>query len=294
MIIYLPSNFDRTHMYEVFDQVIDQDRNPRYEKIVFNFSTLRFIKPVGVTILANLVEWLKKRNVECFFRYPASRNDAVKYLDDSLFFQRYIGRKINEGSSKRDTTIALHYVSYENSYDWLDRIFISWLSQRLNISSVSLSTIKTCLGEVFNNIKDHSNENIGCVFAQHYPNMNYISIAVSDFGVGIPYNVQRKFPEVKDYEAIERSIMQGFTTKSTPRNTGAGLDILIKTIVNNNKGSVYIHSNSGILKNNNVNSKIVQEGSNINSYYPGTLFEIILQTDTLESVLDCEEEFEWL
>ncbi|MBY0055006.1 ATP-binding protein [Brevibacillus agri] len=292
MIVTIPNNLNSSTMHHILSSAITPDLIPVDNEIIFDFSFLQFIEPVGVTILGNLVQWLLKRNVKVTFRYPSNYPAAIKYLDDSNFFQMYTGQKINSSATQRNTTIPLQLVAYQDSYQWMDNKLVTWLASRLNLTRASLGDIKVCFQEIFNNINDHSKEHIGCFFAQHYPAKNEVNIAISDFGIGIPSNVQSVIPGLTDSLAIQKATEQGFSTKSTPGNRGAGLDVLVKNVVKNNQGWVYIHSNHGILKCNlGQNNDIVMEPSDIRGFYPGTLFEIVLRTDTIEHVE--EEEFEW-
>ena len=135
----------------------------------------------------------------------------------------------------------------------------------------------------------------GCIFIQHYPRDNYVKVAISDFGVGIPHNVHRKMPWLADSLAIKKATEAGFTTKTTPKNRGAGLDTLLYNVVKNNKGSVYIHSNQGILEctYDNDLEEIMMLPRDYQGYYPGTLLDIVFRTDTIEDIEFFEEEFTW-
>lgn len=295
MEIYLPRNFNRNTMYNFINQIIDNDLKPRDLNFELNFRSLEFIEPVGFTVLSNLVEWLKKRDCRVRGLIPDhcnqhDKNCPICFLDDSLFFERYGGSKIYTVSNPRDTTIPLSIVSYQSSVQWLDRS-INWLAHRLNMTTRSLGDIRVCFEEIFNNINDHSTENIGCVFAQHYPNKNIVKVSISDFGVGIPANVQKVFPQLNDSQAIKQATVYGFTTQSTERNGGRGLDTLIQNIVKNNQGCVYIHSNNGILGNTYINGSICSEEKKSFGFYPGTLLDIVLRTDTIEE--NEEEDFLW-
>lgn len=81
------------------------------------------------------------------------------------------------------------------------------------------------------------------------------------------------------------------SSQSIPQNRGAGLANIMKTLTTNSVGEFTIISNCGIvnIKNNIVNSSDVLEES-----YPGTFFEIKIDTsnDNLYD-LDEEEEFKW-
>lgn len=295
MVVQLPSQLDKVGMYSLIRQTITTDFQPSGNEIIYDFSTLSFIEPVGVTVLSNLTEWLSKRNVSVKYRFPRdpAQNSAIMFLDDSQFFKRYNGKTIKQLAFVRNTTIPLEPVSYKESYQWLERT-AHWLSRALGVTPASLADIKVCIQEIFNNINDHSQEHIGCVFAQHFPNIREVKIAISDFGVGIPYNIRQIRPSLTDAQAIKLASEQGFSTKSTPRNRGAGLDTLIHNVVSNLQGDVYIHSNHGILNCTYGNEVGVSIRPVDNSgFYPGTLIEIVFKTDAIENIMDSEERFEW-
>lgn len=296
MIVEIPNRFTRDTMYHLLEQVIDTDLQPRDEFIGLDFNSLAtFIEPAGVTILSNLIEWLRKKSVNVAIWYPPDdpgfSGHPLTYLDDSMFFKRYLGKNITKNPAKRDTTVPLELITMDSSFQWMDN-FTLWLSRQLGINIESLANIKMCFGEIFNNIRDHAFENQGCIFAQHYPRKNTINIAISDFGVGIPANIKKLHPSLNDAEAILKAFEEGFTTQTTPRNLGVGLHTLYTNIVEDNKGSLHIHSNYGIL-----NATYGYNGPNTecflrNSFYPGTLIEINLRTDNIFEE-ETEEEFEW-
>ena len=293
MKVYLPREFDRDNMYSFIDQVLDSDLSPRDLHLDFDFTRLKFIKPVGVTVLSNLIGRLHKNGVNVIFTYtnpnPKNKYCPMAFLDDSMFFKHYLNESLSSTASLRPTTRPLENVTCEKSYNYLEDT-MAWLAGKLRISKESLGDIKTCLSEVFNNIKDHSYENTGSVFIQQYPSMDTVMVAISDFGVGIPKSIQQQRPSLNDADALKLAVQQGFTTKSTPRNRGAGLDILLHNVVENNKGNVYIHSNHGILSSTAHGDGMKITCSNTRGYYPGTLLEIEFRTDTIEII---EEEFEW-
>ncbi|WP_193064925.1 ATP-binding protein [Oceanobacillus oncorhynchi] len=298
MHVFVPQQFNRFTMYDLLSSVIDNDLNPKDNEIRFDFQQLQFIEPSGVTILSNLFEWLKTKGVKTSIAYPSNftgKQNPIQFLDDSNFFTRYVGKNLTSYPARRPTTIPLELIAYTDSARWLEMEFSHWLSGRLEIHTNSLSTIRICFGEIFNNIRDHAQENTGCIFAQHYPALNKVKITISDFGVGIPNNIKSIRPSLRDHEAIELASAEGFTTRTTPRNLGAGLHTLIENVVKNNHGSVHIHSNYGILNctkgiNNNEVCKVASLAT---GYYPGTLIETVLNTDTIQNITDIEEEFEW-
>lgn len=296
MKVYLPKELDRgPSMYWLINQVLDANNNPKSNVFDFDFTTLKFIRPVGVTVLSNLVGRLHRHGASVTFTYNlpnrSQKHCPMAFLDDSMFFKYYLKQNLDSFASLRPTTRPLENVTYDASYAYLDQT-MAWLAVKLNLTKESLGDLKTCLKEVFNNIRDHSSENIGSIFVQQYPSQNRVMVAISDFGVGIPNSIQSHegYRGVDDAEALRLSVQEGFTTKSTPRNRGAGLDFLLHNVVKNNQGSVYIHSNHGILSSTYVNNGIHTVVEKTGGFYPGTLLEIEFRTDTIQYI---EEEFSW-
>lgn len=225
MEVYLPNNFDRQSMYDLLSEIISEDRVPLSKKVSFNLSELKFITPVGITVLSNLHEWLLKREVAVGYMLPKldefEKMSALKFLDDSLFFQQHIGSKRRPHATPKETTQPLDSVEVEASFQWFENK-ISWISRRLNVTTESLANLKMCLQEIFNNIRDHSEESLGCTFIQHYPKNNVLTIAISDFGVGIPYNIVKIRPSLNDAQCLLQATEEGFSTRSNPQNRGAG------------------------------------------------------------------------
>jgi len=295
--IFLPDRFNRITMYQLISEIICENNQPKYNDIVFNFERLRFIKPSGITILNNIIQWLQKNKTSVNFNIPempktVNQKTAIKYLDDTGFFSIYLNKNIFFNSKLRETTIPLKNITCDESFSWLETTLITWLMGILKVDNrAGFSGIKTCIGEIFNNIRDHSGENIGCAFAQYYPKDKEIQIAISDFGVGIPFQIKKRYKCQNDAQALSIAIKEGTTTQSYPGNRGAGLDHLIKIIVENNQGSIYIYSDHGIL------SCYFEQGLSIKSelskgFYPGTLILIKLRTNNIYEE-PYEEDFSW-
>jgi len=131
-------------------------------------------------------------------------------------------------------------IAHEQSHAWLQGNLVPWLASRLGIPEASLYSFKNCVAELFNNIQDHTQYDIGSIFVQHFPAEKSVTISLSDFGIGIPAKVQEKLPKATDPQAIIEAVKEGFTTKSNPGNKGIGLDYLLKTVVLGNGGQVTI------------------------------------------------------
>jgi anti-sigma regulatory factor (Ser/Thr protein kinase) len=297
--ITLPNILKSETMYTLLGRTIDDNLQPKAKTIELDFTSLRWIEPSGVTVLSNLVLWLDSQNVNVVLvvpeKIPTGKFCPIKYLDDSQFFYLHTSnnQSILKTSKVRSTTLSLQWVTSDISYQWVDNKFAYWLAGRLGVNVNTLGTIKMCILEILNNIRDHAKESIGCIFAQHYPSENCIRINISDFGVGIPNTIRRVMPNISDDLALRLAIKEGFTSQSLPSNRGAGLHTLLENVVISNGGSVKIHSNHGILtcfkaKNGDIATLSKLE----NRFYPGTFIEIELKTDSIQMIQDEEEEVE--
>jgi anti-sigma regulatory factor (Ser/Thr protein kinase)/anti-anti-sigma regulatory factor len=294
-IIKLPSNFNFGNMYPFINAAIDEKGDAKYKEIVFDFSELKFIDPVAVVVLSNLIEYLHLGGVNTNFKGLKTPLAGVIFLDDAGFFKHYMSLPLRPHALQQDTTLPLKLVESPRATSYLYQDLIPWLARRLMTTSIALSTVRVCLEEIFHNIKDHSGVGMGWVFAQHFPKLKEVHIAISDFGNGIPANVRKIRPTVTGAEALSLAIQEGFTTKSNVQNRGAGLAVLTRYVTLRNGGGVFITSGNAYIS-------VVPQGEVIKTTprerfgtYPGTLIHVILKTDTLETLYeDIEpEEFSW-
>jgi anti-sigma regulatory factor (Ser/Thr protein kinase) len=279
-------------MYGLIGEVLDHELKPKSSRIGFDFSRLNFVDASAVTVLSNLILYLKQHGVRVgYYNYKYDK-EGNKYLDDSGFFAAHLGKKIFANSALRETTFPLQEVRHDVSFSWIFNKFTPWIAGRTQLPESSFGLINVCLGEIFNNILDHSGQKVGCAFAQHYPQQKEVMLSISDFGVGIPHNVRKVLPNISDDEAIAQAVIEGFTTKSTQRNRGAGLHILTRNIVGTNQGEINVHSLKGRLQSKFIASGPRHLPNMTNSPYPGTLIEISFKTGMLNPITE-KEDFQW-
>lgn len=266
-------------------------------EITIDMRGITFIEPAGVIALSNIIQWARKnKNVHVNFIIDTSSKDsrnikAMEYLSDCSFFANFDQADIFKVPRLRQTTLELKEVGTTKIDQWKQSDLMTWLQSRTGRIN-EFSSICVAIDEIFNNISDHSQEHIGSIFGQHYPNRDRIIIAVSDFGIGIPASIKRKFElDLPDNKLIEHALEEGISSQSVPQNRGAGLSNIMKTLTRNNIGEVTIVSNCG--KVVIIDNKVV-ESTSFEESYPGTFFELIIDVSN-EHLYDLEEEeeFEW-
>jgi len=262
--------------------------------MTLDFSNLRFIRPIGTVFLSNLLWWLHQKGTKVTLYNIGGDRSALKYLDDSLFFEQHCGKKVSEAAAPRSTTRPLLRIAHSHSHAWLEQDLVPWLSARCGKTQASFFQLKSCLSELFNNIKDHTKFDIGSIFVQHYPNEKGMNICLADFGLGIPAKVRETVPNLSDADAIITAVREGFTSKSTPGNAGLGLDSLLRTVVGTNNGEVTIYSLNAIVRfRKDANGEIRPFPVANVGFCPGTTIDINLRTDLIEELSDEREELEW-
>ena len=284
-------------MYPVISKAIDLSNATDNEPIHIDFGRLKFIEPVGVVILSNLIEYLNRKNIRCEFSGLFLTNEANVYLDDSGFFRKYLGSPLRAHAASRPSCLPLTMVSNVQAVGYLNFTLIPWLANRLKVSEQALATISVCLDEVFSNINYHSGVDYGCLHIQDFHKTREIQIAISDFGTGIPFNVRKIEPSASDSIALKLAAKEGFTTQSNVKNRGAGLATLIRYLTTKDRGKVWLVSGranlSAVHDKTNGSSKITARPTL--GPYPGTLVRLTLKQDSIaDFAADVEtEEFSW-
>jgi len=290
--LLLPPYLINHHLFKAFDQFLDANTELP-AKIEVDFSRVVHIKPPSVAFLSNMTHWLRSMGSDVVFVGLDLTNDAIKYLDDSLFFELHDGSKLSPLSACRDTTLPVRQLARRDSHGWLEYTFLPWLIDKSGLTKSSLAELKSSLQEVINNISDHTDFEEGCIFGQWYPKTKNISITVADFGIGIPKNVRKIFPDLSDSASLVKAAEDGFSSKSLPTNRGAGLYLLLLNIVQRFNGTVTIRSGLGYAQFVNEAGSIYITERDDCGYCVGTTIEIVLYTDQIPYEDDEEEDLEW-
>lgn len=263
--------------------------------IYIDVSSLTFIDPTGVASLYNFISIAQHNDISVKLIGSNLTIEVHKYLDDSGFFKHYNGRRLDERSNARSTTVPFVVVHEDAYYTHLNNVLMPWIAAEIYQSTNDLDVLRITLEEAYHNIWYHSNVKVGCVFAQHYPKKGVIEVILSDHGIGIPKLVSTKVEGLADHTAIIKAMEKGFTTGSNVRNRGWGLWQLANFTTQKNGGKIEIRSARGVVVAERGDSEPKINGYISPHVYPGTLVRVVLQTDTLHALSNDveQEDFSW-
>lgn len=265
------------------NQSLDLDFDS-FDAIVFDFGRRTFLETDDIVLLACLIEHFYLKNKSISFTGGSEKLNA--HLD-RIKFKNYWKTGFARDRftfTQNQTTFCLWKISkiMMSSYSMHAQNYYG----RTSFKGKDLSPLAMNLDEVFNNIFDHSQSLVdGYIITQYFPRAKKLSFSVCDLGVGIPYSVnsylkEQNKPTLPDEDAISKSLEQGFTVKSTPRNRGFGLNNILELTESSN-GYLRITSNSGHFEkragNNSANFNI---GINLK----GTLVRVDIDTTTIEEL----------
>jgi anti-anti-sigma regulatory factor/anti-sigma regulatory factor (Ser/Thr protein kinase) len=293
--VALPRYFSLDTMQGFIEAAMKASQIADVSGIAFDLTVLASIEPEGVAALANAIEYFRLQGKAVFLKGLNPLSKATAYLSEAGFLQRYLGRTVACAVKSDAQTIPLELFKAKEYVPYLYTRLMPWLASELRTGNDSLETIRVCLEEIFHNVDFHAKIDTGCTFSEHFPKIARTCIAISDWGVGIPYNVRRVQAVQDDAEALRIAAREGFTTGTGPRNRGAGLPNLIKYVAQRNAGEVRIYSGYGMLIATRGTAQPDIHSTALKWCYPGTIVHVVLRTDTLDRVeSDVKpEEFRW-
>ncbi len=185
------------------------------------------------------------------------RLDKSKYvLPDDAHVRNYI-TTILESEAKPHTKSGSYIpIMKASKFDQThSEIICDMISKNMTINEKT--AIKTAIGELLDNIDQHSHCKSASFMAQRYEKLHVVEVAIFDNGITIPgsFGKSDKYGKMEDTEALRKAV-GGFSTK--PEDTrGHGLPTFLSILTDALKGTALIVSGgSAYLKEKNNNEKL--------------------------------------
>jgi len=252
--------------------------------ISFDFSNCGFLQPNAVVFLGGLARVIGHRGGTARLLVSTMMASVrVNLLQNG--FAHAMGAETTpwQGNSipyREYVTQDENGIVQDLRQHWLGR---GWIS----ISDALANEVVGQMWEIFANAFEHSDTPVGVYSCgQYFKNRRVLTLAVADFGVGIPSNVRlhRGQPELSGAEALRWAFQRGTSTShrlAVPR--GVGLDLL-RELVRANNGAMLVYSHDAL-------ARIDHRGEtyeNFDEFFEGTLVQIVLRCDDTHYMLSHE------
>lgn len=254
----------------------------KHEKVRFVFpetSSISRLYPMHIVSLACLIELMIRNGTKVWL---SGKNEIGSYLFNQLKFNEYWGGKQNYVQALDESVFNLWRYIEDQKENPPERI--SEYLRKNFFRHKDLSAVKLSLDEAFYNISDHARAN-GNAFSlvKFDQEKEVLSVAICDFGRGICDSVRNAYPKIpNDKGAIMKAMERNFTTKSTKRNMGFGMDSIRGAC--SESDSFRIFSNNAVYHFYNGKASAYEN----DFHFPGTIifYEISLSHFEDEDIID--------
>lgn len=251
-----------------------------FEKILLDFSNLKFINGELTVLIAAFVRYLQYVKKEVFID-----DDSVPRIHRNLFERNGLFQEFGLSKKTEDlnnTTIQIKTFNPNKSEDiskYIEDILIQKISEVSFSDSVanSLEKISPAIFELVDNINTHVQSPLVIFAGQYYPKKNRITFAIADIGKSIPFIIKSagKVNYDNDFDFIDWATKQGTTTKLELLNqTPGGLGLFVVKEIMSSQGELAILSNKGFWKLHQSDNIPKVTKKDFTVPFPGTAIQV--------------------
>lgn len=258
-------------------------------EIILDFESAKMLNPFFLGGLVSVINKLKNEGKYFILNHEANLNIS-SYLNTICFPDTLSQENKNEeiflkALKKYEAKTYIPIISFKtgpsHEITVVREKILSTVSElmknQLKFSEKERMPLAYFLGELTDNINEHSNAKEGYVFAQYYPNSNYLDLCISDFGQGIlkSYLNNPNFDPQDEAEAIQFAL-SGKSTKDRAEARGYGISTTRNMLVNGLRGKLFLWSGNTTFMQT-VNQEAIV-GLDEKCYFQGTFIALRLPT----------------
>ena len=266
---------------EIYDKFSGNDGVSSIERVIFDFDehiSPEDIRPFHLVTLACLIHFLKDIDLDVYI--SQNNKNVFHYVYQDLGFSEYWSTGKNYVDALSYKNIFNLWRITEEGKDLYAKQVEEYL-RRMFFANKDLSAVSVGLVEAYYNVFDHARAQ-GNAFSliQFDVETSILYIAISDFGIGIAQSVSDFDKRItNDKDAILKALEDNFTVRSTERNKGMGLSIIIAPAI-----EARIFSHNGLVYKHDS----IIEGFDCKMSFPGTLiyYEIDLSKMDDEEIMN--------
>lgn len=264
--------------------------NQQQESVYFDVRNTKKVDILGLLLIYKFLNYTVQKR--CFLNPKTNLRDN-KYLLSEM-------KKIGFEKLIDENFVIKNLSETKLSFSESDGLFIAPIILRRDGQSINdveikiknyykeneiSSAILQCIGELSSNFQEHAVYDTHSILVAK-GNKQYIEIACADNGKGIINSLK---PVLKEnyknrFEVIRRSIEENVTSKPDFGHMGCGLWI-INQFVSSTKGTLYIFSQDGYLRNK---EGIIKCGNS--PFWKGTIIYVNLPLKNKKALLSVMEE----
>lgn len=226
--------------------------------VLLDFGDIPWVDPIYATPLATAVQRLRSDGIRVDVDPPRDPNVA-NYVRTIGFPDGF-----TEPSRTGKTYLPLVRLDDRGNASTVDvagSTIRTLVKQLLDASGSVINGVYLPIGEILDNVEQHSNCSHGFASVQYYPNDDRIDLCIVDDGISIPGNFERHGIEFEsDGDAVRQAIEWGRSTKAERdakgRRRGTGFRTVIKIVCDGLDGQVLVSSRAGSLYRNRTMARL--------------------------------------
>ena len=226
-----------------------------------------------IVTLACLLDYAKRRKITIYLNIIDT--ELEKYVFGDMRLKMYLSLKDNIQYSTPEQQ-PFNIWRIEEKYSTNYAIALTTFFKNNYFADKDMTGLNNCIVELFQNVIDHSCADGTAFFAISYDkDEQQISIAICDFGVGIPYTLREQYNS--ECEALSKCLLRGISARTNGHNFGFGMDNVVSTM--GEKDILRIVSNRAFL----LKTKEREVTYSLHFDFQGTLIYFTVPTDSFET-----------
>ena len=291
MVSYETSK-DADKLYSLMESELSNSR------VILDLVNAKFIKPNEVILFVMFLIRMGNLGNKLNVLFPEEKK-THEYLE-AIGLINFCNKNLTESSTLNaitsQTAMPIRRLTEERMSEYID--FAKSYFEGI-CHGKDLTMLNICMAELLNNVYNHSESEIDAyAFCQYFGSKKEIQVVVGDYGIGIPYSVNRYLKttnqiedKLNDLDALRWALVLNNSAKSIPNNQGKGLDNVL-TFTKANGGNLFIYTNGAFLRTSEKDNELVFDNNYIHSF-KGTIVVFTINVDNLDDLDDELSDFDF-
>lgn len=291
MIIALPQVLNSYSLPNFIDNQFFKLAPNELERIMFDFSKVRFATPIGLIATVAMMKYCKFNNVAKEYYLREGKSPICSYLERMDFYKHFsIQKPRGQRADKENSMLEIQAIDGTVPNHIITKRLLGIIEKQVSLSEGMYASIGWTIGETIDNIEHHSQSKInGYVCAQTYDDS--LEIGIVDCGIGIrealwSNDIYKNI--ISHDEAIKVATGKKVTGKPGQESGHSGIGLFVtKSILQHNQGTLLIISGDSLVQFGASGVKVTEVG-----YWQGTLvglqFNLKMPVNLSKDILQSE------